>query len=198
MKIASQTSDQMVLKDSNYWGVFIAVITIFFGFFFDFFGATTGSGSFGIGDIILWIIALAVAFTAIFMNPSFMLAINKSDGTIFFHMKRIVLSKTATYQIGNIARIELRKVYRNTSKGGTEVVTQSVIIFKDGSEIPLEGKKAEKPMGAFGVVMGGDSAKQTKELSTSQQVASFINVPFQEISPENNSSGIGLPGGIQL
>jgi hypothetical protein len=195
MKIASQTSDQMVLKDSNMWGAFIAVITILFGFLFTFWGLT---GSFGIGDVIFWIIALAVAFTAIFMNPSFMIAINKGDGTIFFHMKRIVLSKTATYQITDIMRIELRKVYRNTSKGGTEVVTQSIFIFKNGKEVPLEGKKAEKPMGMLGIVVGGHSAKQTKELSTSQQVASFINVPFQEISPENNSSGIGLPGGIQL
>lgn len=194
MKIISQTSDQMVLKDSNGWGVFIAVITILFGFLFTFWGT---SGGFGIGNIIFWIIALAVAFTAIFMNPSFMLSINKSGGTIFFHMKRIILSKTATYQISDIARIELRKIYRNTNKG-TQVVTQSVIIFKDGSEVPLEGKKAERPMGVFGMVMGGDSAKQTKELSISEQAANFIGVPFQEISPDNNSAGINLPGGIQL
>jgi hypothetical protein len=51
---------------------------------------------------------------------------------------------------------------------------------------------------AVGVVMGGDSKKQTKELSVSEQVATFINVPFQEISPDNNSSGIELPGGIKL
>lgn len=126
-----------------------------------------------------------------------MLVINKGDGTIFFHMKRIVLPKTATYQISDIARIELRKVYRNTNKG-TEVVTQSVFIFKDGSEVPLEGKKAERPMGAFGIVMGGNSAKQTKEILISEQVANFISVPFQEISPDNNSSSIELPGGIQL
>jgi hypothetical protein len=58
MKIASQTSDQMVLKDSNGWGAFIAVITILFGFLFTFWGTT---GGFGIGNIIFWIIALAVA-----------------------------------------------------------------------------------------------------------------------------------------
>jgi hypothetical protein len=48
----------MVLKDSNGWGAFIAVITILFGFLFTFWGTT---GGFGIGNIIFWIIALAVA-----------------------------------------------------------------------------------------------------------------------------------------
>jgi hypothetical protein len=197
MKIVSQTSDQMVLKDSNYWGAFIAAVTILFGFFFTFEAITTSPTGPVIGGVICWIIALAVAFTAIFMSPSFMFSINKSDDTILFHLKRIILSKTETYQIGDISRIELRKAYRNTSKG-TQVITQSVIIFKDGKEIPLEGKKAEAALGVFGFVIGGDSAKQTKELSISQQVATFINVPFQEISPDNHSSGIELPGGIQL
>ena len=185
----------MAFKDSNYWGAFIAVVVALFGLFFTF--VPFGSSNAVMGDIILWIIALVVIFILIFLCPSLTFSINKSDGTIFFHMKRIILSKTATYQIGDVSRIELRKVYRNTSKG-TQVVTQSVIIFKDGKEIPLEGKKAEAALGAFGFVMGGDSAKQTKELSVSEQVANFINVPFQEISPDNNSSGIELPGGIQL
>jgi ABC-type multidrug transport system permease subunit len=197
MKIISQTESEMTLKDSNYWGVFIAIITILFGFFFTFESIVTSPIGPIIGGVICWIIALAVAFIAIFLCPSLTFVINKSDGIIFFHMKRIILSKTATYQIGDVSRIELRKAYRNTSKG-TQVITQSVIIFKDGTEVPLEGKKAEAALGAFGFVMGGDSAKQKKELSISEQVATFINVPFQEISPDNNSSGIELPGGIQL
>ena len=197
MNIVSQTSDQMALKDSNYWGVFIAIITILFGFFFTFESIVTSPTGPVVGGIICWIIALAVAFIAIFLSPSFMFSINKTDGTILFHLKRIILSKTQTYQIADISRIELRKAYKNTSKG-TQVITQSVIVFKNGSEIPLEGKKAESALGAFGFVVGGDSAKQKKELSISEQVATFINVPFQEISPDNNSSGIELPGGIQL
>jgi hypothetical protein len=197
MKIINQTSDQMVLKDSNYWGAFVAVVVILFGLFFSFSGFATNPSSPIITGVILWIIALAVAFIAIFLSPSYMFSINKSNGTILFHLKRIILSKTQTYQISDIARIELRKAYKNTSKG-TQVITQSVIIFKDNTEIPLEGKKAESALGAFGVVVGGNSAKQKKELSISEQVATFIGVPFQELSPDNNSSGIGLPGGIQL
>jgi hypothetical protein len=191
MKIASQTADQIVLKDSNYKGIVIACGFILVGIILSFGIAANPQ----IWNIIgTWAVILLIAFYTIFTSPSFLIVIDKSSGAISYHMKRIILSKNDTYQIINIVRIEWRKMFRRSGKG-TQIVTQSVIVFKDGSEMPLEGKKAENGFG-FSVILGGNSSADNKDISLSKQIADFIGVPLQEVEP--TPSGIELPGGIQI
>jgi hypothetical protein len=76
--------------------------------------------------------------------------------------------------------------------------SQTVILFKDGTEMPLENVK--KRSGGNGLIGAGVMmAGEGKERSISQQVATFIGIPFEEMgsgAPQINIGGTG--GGISL
>ena len=75
-------------------------------------------------------------------------------------------------------------------------MSQSIIVFKDGIELPLDSQKDSSGniglLNTTSVLMGGSS----KENFIANQVAIFIGVPFQEISPMN-STAVNV-GGINL
>jgi hypothetical protein len=69
------------------------------------------------------------------------------------------------------------------------LVAQSVIVFKDGRELPLDHQKTSSSMSTGSVVlMGGQGA----EVALAAKVANFISVPFQEISPPNMGMGVNI------
>jgi hypothetical protein len=69
------------------------------------------------------------------------------------------------------------------------LVAQSVIVFRDGREIPLDHQKTSSLTTVGSVVlMGGQGA----ETAIAAQVAKFLNVPFQEIAPPNMGMNIQL------
>jgi hypothetical protein len=72
------------------------------------------------------------------------------------------------------------------------LVAQSVIVFKDGREVPLDHQKTSSTTTiGSAVLMGGQGA----ETAIAAQVAKFLNVPFLEIMPPNMSAGINIIGG---
>jgi hypothetical protein len=103
------------------------------------------------------------------------------------------------YPIADVFRIETRKQWQmqNTGQSGNQggstpqqvLVAQSVMVFKDGRELPLDHQKTSSSTSVGGVVlMGGQGA----ETAIAAQVAAFLNVPFQEIMPPNMGSGINI------
>ena len=78
------------------------------------------------------------------------------------------------------------------------LVAQSVVVFKEGQELPLDHPKQSSSMSVGPTVL---MSGQGKEVAIATQVANFLGVPFQEIAPPNSGMGIntgGGPGGIQL
>jgi hypothetical protein len=111
------------------------------------------------------------------------------------------------YAIADVLRIETRKSWRteNNNTGGNRgvsmprqvLVSQSVIVFKNGQEIPLDHQSGASSGVSVGpaVMMAGSG----KEVALANQVASFMGVPFQEIAPPGGPMGINIGGGtIQL
>jgi hypothetical protein len=69
------------------------------------------------------------------------------------------------------------------------LVSQSVIVFRNGRELPLDHRKTASTTSVGSVVlMEGQGA----EAALASQVANFLNVPFQEIAPPNSGLGIGI------
>ena len=69
------------------------------------------------------------------------------------------------------------------------LVAQSVVVFKDGREFPLDHQKTSSSTTVGGVVLMGG---QGKEVAIAARVANFLSVPFQEIAPPNTSLGINI------
>jgi hypothetical protein len=207
MKIISQDSNQMALKDGNIaGGVFIGIIMVGVSGYWAYYLLTAP----GQQTQIAWIagIIALVGLIVIFATSSISVTIDKSQGRIAFNKKRIIGGTAQAQNIADAVRIELRRgSYETTNSnqqgfsmnGGRQVMeSQTVILFKDGTEMPLENMK--KRSGGSGIIgVGVMMAGEGKERLISQQVATFIGVPFEEMgsgAPQINIGGTG--GGISL
>ncbi len=200
MKITNQTADELVLKEGNWSGITVGTVFMVFGavgvaatF------ATTKVGA--LFSLVFFVIGLLI----VLFSSSITADLNKATGHLLYQTKRLAGGKNTTYAIADILRIETRKQWQveNTSVAGNnnnlvsvpnEVLReQSFVIFKDGTEMSLDHQKNASSLSGF---LRG---RTRTEEGLAKQVATFLNVPFQEVAPPG--SGIGIPfgpGGIQL
>lgn len=195
MKIVSQSPDELVLKEGSTTGIMIGVVFIIAGAVVGFMGHSSTPAT-------IWI-ALAmivIGVGLILFSSSITVNANKKSGQVLYQKKRLVGGQNTAYPISDILRIETRKQWRmeNTSNTGNQnqsmpqqvLVAQSVIVFKDGRELPLDHQKNSSTTTVGSVVLMGGQAKET---AIAYQVANFLNVPFQEIAPPP-----GFGGGVQI
>lgn len=197
MKIINQTSDQMTVKDSG-GGAFVGIIFLIVGAG----GAylSYNSGQTGLA-VALPVVFAVVGLVMLFTKATTIVDINKSAGIIAFGKKSLVSNKAAQYNIADVQAIELRESInvtnntmdnQNTPQGisfgnnnmySTRTLShQTILVMKDGTEVPLESIKSSGASNTFpgGVLMSGRSAV----FAVSNQVAQFIGVPFKEITPD--------------
>jgi hypothetical protein len=197
MKIINQTTDQMDLKDGNGGMIFFGLIFIIAGLGSGYAGFVNGTGGLmTYGFLLLFVvIGLLTALHATSINVS----INKSAGTISFKKKTLISGTSSEYPLTNVQAVELREstyiIQNNNQQQGFSMQPmtqqglsyQTVLVLKDGTELPLENIKNPSSnattINIFGastpVLMGGRGAM----FATSNQIAQFIGVPFKEISP---------------
>ena len=202
MKIINQTADELGLKEGNVNSIIFGIIFILGGIVLGFYSHFTPSNAlwFGLG---LFVVGIAT----LFVSSSITVDISKISGQITYQTKRLIGGKTATYPIADVLRIETRKSWKieqGTRTGQTisaprqVLVFQSVMVLKDGQELPLDHQNNSSSMSIGGATMMGGSGK---EVAIASQVATFLGVPFQEIAPPAGGLGIGTGiniGGIQL
>jgi Tfp pilus assembly PilM family ATPase len=194
MKIISQSSDELVLKEGSASGMVVGVVFAVAGVLAGYFLRQSN-------PLVIWI-ALALVLigcAVILFSSSITVIANKASGQVFYQKKRLVGGQNSTYAIGDIFRIETRKQWRveNTPPPGNQgasmpqpvLVAQSVIVFKDGRELPLDHQKTSSRTSVGSVVlMGGQGA----ETAIAAQVAKFLSVPFQEIAPPTMGMGMNI------
>ena len=192
MKIVNQSADELVVKEGSTTGIAIGVVFVIAG-------ALGGYFLHHSSPIAIWI-ALGVVLigaAAILFSTSITVDANKASGQISYQKKRLIGGQNSMYAIADVLRIETRKQWRvqNSPPAGDQnvsipqpvLVWQSVIVFKDGRELPLDHQKTSSTT-TIGpaVLMGGQGA----EVAIAAQVAKFLSVPFQEIAPPNIGMGI--------
>ena len=197
MKITNQTADELMLKEGDAKSIVIGIILILAGVGIGFYIHFAVSNP-------LWVALglLVVGLVVTFMSSSIGVAMSKTNGQIMYQTKRLIGGKTAMYSIGDVLRIETRKSWQmeNNNSGGRGgsmprqvLVSQSVIVFKDGQELPLDHQKSSSGMTIGTAVMMAGSGK---EVAIANQVAAFLGVPFQEIAPPSGQIGINI--GVRL
>jgi len=197
MKIVSQSSDELVLKEGSASGIAVGVAFVIGGILVGYFLHASN-------PIVIWIApaVVLIGVAVVLFSSSITVTANKTSGQLLYQKKRLAGGKDSTYAIADVFRIETRKQWRIENaqapggQGGSVpqpvLVAQSVIVFKDGREVPLDHQKTSSRTGVGSmVIMGGQGA----ETAIAAQVAKFLNVPFQEIAPPNMSSGINIIGG---
>jgi Tfp pilus assembly PilM family ATPase len=195
MKIITLTAEQLELKEGGTAGIIVGAALIVAGVLAGIF--LRGSAPFAI-----WIaLGLAVAgILVILFSSSITLDANKRSGQLRYQKKRIVGTQDLMYSIGDVFRIETRKEWRmqnapNTGNQGQQqmqqpvLVSQSVIVFKDGKELALSHEKTSSTMSVGAVSMMSGQGSQS---AMAAQVAQFLNVPFEEIAPPNMGSGMNI------
>jgi len=213
MKIAKQTQDEMILKDSGWWRLAFGIGFMFFGILFGYFMFMSGTNN-GVPYIVP-AIPFLIGLLWILFFPAYIVDINKTTGQIIYTKKRAIGNKVSNYAIVDVARVETRKNWSTTtvqtqrsagpgfstgsygtSRREFELVSQSVLIFKDGKEIPLDN--AGGGTARMNTMRSSDTMTE-RESSTAKQVADFIGVSFQEIEPPqmSNTPTFGPTGAIQ-
>jgi hypothetical protein len=193
MKIVSQTSDELVLTEGSASRVILGIVISIVGIGIGIFSHASSPAAIWIA-IGLFIIGLAVML----FSSSISVDINKTGGQLIYKKKSLIKGKTMAYAIADILRIETRKEWRmESSNAGNRgvsmprqvLVSQSIIVLKDGVELPIDHQKSSSGMST--VLMSG----QGKEVAIADQVANFLGVPFQEIAPPAGGMGINIGGG---
>ena len=196
MKIINQSADELVLKEGSASGLIAGAAFVIAGVLAWYFLHRSNS-------IAVWIaLALvAVGLAALLFSSSITVVANKGSGQVSYQKRRLIGAQDSTYSIADIFRIETRKQWQvqNTSAPANQgasmpqpmLVAQSVIVFKDGRELPLDHQKTSSSTSVGSVVlMGGQGA----ETAIAAQVAKFLEVPFLEIAPPNMGMGINIIG----
>lgn len=197
MKITSRSVDELELKEGSASGVIAGAAFVIGGVLAWYYLRNSNS-------IVVWIaLALAVIGVGLILfASSITVNANRASGQLFYQKKRLIGGQNSTFAIADIFRIETRKQWRieNTPAAGNQgasmpqpvLVAQSVIVFNDGRELPLDHQKSSSRTSVGPVVlMGGQGA----ETAIAAQVANFLNVPFEEIAPPNMGTGINIVSG---
>jgi hypothetical protein len=210
MKIISQTDNELVLKEGSATGVTVGVAFALAGLGLAMYRSTSAaSAAASSSSILIWIAfgLVAIGIAVILLSSSITVGINKTGGQVSYQKKRLIGGSSATYAIADVFRIETRKAWQmqnnppNQNQGRPTqqpvLVAQSVIVFKNGQEVPLDHQKTSSTMSAGGAVL---MSGQGTESAIANKVATFMGVPFQEIAQPNMglSINIGGPGGIQV
>ena len=193
MKITTLSAEELELSEGSTSGVVIGIVFVIAALVVGFYLRDSG-------PITVWIaVGMGLAgIAAILFSSSITVTANKTTGQLRYQKKRLVGAQNATYAIADVFRIETRKQWRmeNQPSGNQNpparqpvLVAQSVIVFKDGRELPLDHQKTSSSMSVgSAVLMGGQGA----ETALAAQVAKFLNTPFQEIAPPNMGMGINI------
>jgi hypothetical protein len=180
MKIISQTADELLLKESRAKEITLGVLLLLFFLAIEI-GENSIPGSLSYGTGMLIPILFFVAGILVFLFSSFIrVDLNKTTGQIIYQEKRLIGTKTQQYNISDVLRIETRRRLQ-WHRRNQELKTQSVLIFKDGAELPLDHEIGSSFIlrSSSGLLMGAPGT----ETKTATTVASFLGVPFQEIAP---------------
>lgn len=197
MKIINQTENELILKDGNFSNIFFGIIFCLVGSFF-------GYQSFGTGAMVslgMGVIFFIIGLFLILKNSTITVVFNKLSSQFNYQKKSLIKKEINIYNFFDVARIETRKMWttRSSSSGRSNIstsrqvlVSQSIIVLKDGTELPLNNQKDSSGntglLNTSSVLMGGSS----KENFIANQVAMFLGVSFQEISPMSNGTEIKL------
>lgn len=193
MKIISQSTDELVLQEGGASGIAIGAVMVVAGVLVAYFEHAAK-------PFTIWI-ALALVLVGVgvvLLSSSITVNANKTSGRLSYEKKRLMGGQTSSYAIADILRIETRKQWRveNTPNAGNQdgsvpqqvLMAQSVIVFKDGRELALDHQKNSSTMSVGpAVLMGGMGT----EVALANRMATFLNVPFQEIAPPTM-------GGLQI
>jgi hypothetical protein len=199
MKILSRTDSEMVLKDGNVLSIVVGIVAVVVGvvIYVDFLSLNAWMIWFALGAVILGLLMT-------FLSSSIGVDINKNDQTFSYRKKRLIGGSVSTYAIADVFRIETRKQWEMRSASTNArgpvaqyptLVSQSIIVLKDGRELALDHSKSSSSMHIGNAV---NMVSQGNETALATQVADFMGVPFQEVAPPNIGATIGGPGGIQL
>lgn len=188
MKILEDSDRKIVLKDSN-WGGFVVGIILLLASFYFMYRLIPFPMGFDIKLLLIPGLLFLIGALLFFTSNSTTSTFDKDGNVITFVKKSILGTRNKTYQLDQVARLEMREqVIMNNSRqtqginmGGTpQVQFQLVMVLKDGTEIPLDHLKSPATTSFGGVaIMGGTGTEKV----IGQKLATFLGVPYQEISP---------------
>ena len=195
MKITSQTSDTLVIEDSGaayrVSGLVLVLAFLSFALFMGYICYLTNS--YDVGDFIFIVLPGLLAFMGLYAflyATDISVSINKSNNRIDYLQKRTINSKSSSYHLDDVSRVETRWINQYLGfiayTPAAEVSMQSLLILKSGEEIPLNNFNSRYYWRLIGDLVYWAMSiiiSNQEKIGVAPLVASFIGVPFKEIEP---------------
>lgn len=193
MQVLEDSDRRIVIKDSNWGGLIVGIVLLLGSFYFTYVVNPLAPG-FDIKSLIIPGILFLIGALLFFTSNSTMSAFDKDGNVISFVKKSVLGARNVTYQLDQVARLEMREqVVVTNSQPRTQGITigggsmgtphlqyQLVMVMKDGAEVPLDHLKSSGTSSFGGVaIMGGTGTEKV----IGQKIATFLGIPYQEISP---------------
>lgn len=203
MEIITQTDTKLILKDGNSSGVIMGIIVFIFGVFLGYVFLNSFVSKI---VIVVALFLLIIGLLLILFSSAIIIDFDKINNQFNYIKKSLIKTKINIYNFADVASIETRKQWQTETTSYGEgnssrinritskkvLLSQSIIILKDGTELPISHKKDSSNgsglLNSSSVLMGGVS----KEIVIANQVATFLNVPFREVTPPNEEGVINL------
>jgi uncharacterized protein YacL len=188
MKIVSQTSEQLVLKDggindwlflfNGLWALLISMLFVYMilrsvdfpSFFSDL------DNVINLLPITLFVMIIGIALKYILSAFWTNVSINKSEGLLLLNRKGLFTNSRRSIEIGKIASIELTQLWKRQKRGTSVLVYQIILILKDGTMIPV-----------------GHQSKLIDVKNCGTAVSQFLDVPLNIVIPNLSKWGRKLP-----
>jgi hypothetical protein len=164
MKITKQTSDEMTLEQGRTTGIVTSIVLMVIGLVVLYFGYPS------LGGIFISIVFFIVGIFGALLTPALSINIDKKSGKIVSATKSIIgFGKSNSYDIGDVAKIEIKRVWREAITSGAKtmhsipaLMVQPVIVFKDKRELLIgrEGPSSQfRGAGIFGKPVALEAAE---------------------------------------
>ena len=180
MKLTLENPSRMVLKDHSYtnyaWGG---------GFFV--LGAGLGILTLGVGNLVITGVAAlfaVVGLGVVVSTKMLTVTLDKGTGKGTISLRGIIGGGSRDIELSNVRKLLLRKT-TSSSKNGTIHTYNIGLVMDTNEELPF--KLASKSAGLMDVINSPDE----KEKKDAQQIADFLGVPMEFVSPPIPNINLG-------
>ena len=195
MKITGESTDVLTLKDSGFLGFLVGTVFVVISALLVF-AFHPWDSSQAATALIFPAVFLVIGLVLLIVTKRRVTVFDKTQNMAHFTVSGIFGSTHNQIALVDIVRIELRERRKTTLNAGNVSPKEQyrlVLVMKDGTEMFIDSMRTRNVSMTQMALDATSKFGVGREQVVGQKIASFLGVPFQNVSPT-----IGLPNVAQI
>lgn len=179
MKIVSRNENLLVIKDLGISNWIMAIICLSIGagvLYSQLINANLVTGI--VGGLFF-----AVGLYLVIINEATTISVDKTEQKVFIKRSKLFSSESESYNFSEITKIILTEHSSRSDKGGRTVSYDIQLILNNGQHISFVNDSS---------TVNPAFAKKKKHVEVAKEVATFVGVPFEELSTPGLGDVLGI------